>query len=170
MEKRSHRRIRDLEGLVANEIGCARISMMAREQETLLQRAEYRRARPIISRSSHLACTARPVHTQVHGQVRWQPAGSALGHLRAKPYADCIGPLRPRGGQIRYAGTASRHKPAGIKPAVFRSRGLCHFFIKLAEPEPRGFICLQRLEKIGGESPCRLQRTIDSELMNAWSL
>ena len=83
---------------------------------------------------------------------------------------DCIGPLRPRGGQIRYAGTASRHKPAGIKPAVFRSRGLCHFFIKLAEPEPRGFICLQRLEKIGGESPCRLQRTIDSELMNAWSL
>ena len=43
MEKRSHRRIRDLDaaaaafqGLVANEIGCARISMMAREQETLL--------------------------------------------------------------------------------------------------------------------------------------
>ena len=38
MEKRSHRRIRDLDvlaafqGLVANEIGCARISMMAREQ------------------------------------------------------------------------------------------------------------------------------------------
>ena len=38
MEKRSHRRIRDLnvlaafQGLVANEIGCARISMMAREQ------------------------------------------------------------------------------------------------------------------------------------------
>src|SRR5687768_720895 len=37
MEKRSHRRIRDLDvfaafqGLVANEIGCARISMMARE-------------------------------------------------------------------------------------------------------------------------------------------
>ncbi len=40
MEKRSHRRIRDLDilaafqGLVANEIGCARISMMAREQNT----------------------------------------------------------------------------------------------------------------------------------------
>src|SRR5271166_6980792 len=38
MEKRSHRRIRDLDvlaafqGLVSNEIGCARISMMAREQ------------------------------------------------------------------------------------------------------------------------------------------
>jgi transposase InsO family protein len=42
MEKRSHRRIRDLDvltafqGLVANEIGCARISMMAREQNTPL--------------------------------------------------------------------------------------------------------------------------------------
>lgn len=40
MEKRSHRRIRDLDilaafqGLVANEIGCARISMVAREQNT----------------------------------------------------------------------------------------------------------------------------------------
>ncbi len=40
MEKRSHRRIRDLDiltafqGLVANEIGRARISMMAREQNT----------------------------------------------------------------------------------------------------------------------------------------
>ena len=40
MEKRSHRRIRDLDilaanqGLVANEIGCARISMLAREQNT----------------------------------------------------------------------------------------------------------------------------------------
>jgi len=69
MEKRSRRRIRDLvthmafQGLVANEIGCARISMMASEQETLPQWAEYRCARPIISRSSHPACTARPVHT-----------------------------------------------------------------------------------------------------------
>jgi hypothetical protein len=40
MEKRSHRRIRDLDilaafqGLVANEIGCGRISMMAREENT----------------------------------------------------------------------------------------------------------------------------------------
>ena len=40
MGKRSHRRIRDLDvlaasqGLVANEIGCARISMMAGEQNT----------------------------------------------------------------------------------------------------------------------------------------
>src|SRR6516165_6629421 len=33
-----------------------------------LQRAEYRCARSIISRSSHPACTARPVHTQVYGK------------------------------------------------------------------------------------------------------
>ena len=39
MEKRSHRRIRDLvahtafQGLDANEIGCARISIMAEEQD-----------------------------------------------------------------------------------------------------------------------------------------
>src|SRR4051812_26881411 len=34
-----------------------------------LQRAEYRCARTIISRSSHPACTARPVHTKVHGEA-----------------------------------------------------------------------------------------------------
>ena len=95
MEKRSHRRIRDLDvltafqGLVANEIGCARISMMAREQETLLQWAEYRCARPIISKSSHLACTARPVHTQCRIQMRetnyLQIVTSGL-HRTAGPY------------------------------------------------------------------------------------
>src|SRR4029077_3145058 len=69
--KRSHRRIRDLvalpafQGLDANEIGCARISMMAKEQKRSVQWAEYRCARPIISRSSNPACTARPVHTEV---------------------------------------------------------------------------------------------------------
>src|SRR5437870_3127985 len=79
MEKRSHRRIRDLDvltafqGLVANEIGCARISMMASEQETLPQWAEYRCARPIISRSSHPACTARPVHTEWDGPAVLPP-------------------------------------------------------------------------------------------------
>ena len=70
MEKRSHRRIRDLvahtafKGLDANEIGCARISMMAGSKRSL-QRAEYRCARPIISRSTYPACNARPVHTDV---------------------------------------------------------------------------------------------------------
>src|SRR5438034_11569949 len=89
MERRSHRRIRDLDvltafqGLVANEIGCARISMMASEQETLPQWAEYRCARPIISRSSHPACTARPVHTEVHGQAMWT-ALPGMAHLPAR--------------------------------------------------------------------------------------
>ena len=88
MEKRSHRRIRDLDvltafqGLVANEIGCARISMMASEQETLPQWAEYRCARPIISRSSHPACTARPVHTEVHGQATGPPSQEWRTFLR----------------------------------------------------------------------------------------
>src|SRR5438128_12352736 len=60
MEKRSHRRIRDLDvltafqGLVANEIGCARISMMASEQETLPQWAEYRCARDQLSPDRHI--------------------------------------------------------------------------------------------------------------------
>ena len=47
MEKRSRRRIRDLvthmafQGLVANEIGCVRTSMMAGNKRSL-KRAEYR--------------------------------------------------------------------------------------------------------------------------------
>ena len=52
MGERSRRRIRDLvtrlafEGLSENEIGCARISMMARSSP-LQKRAGYRRARPV---------------------------------------------------------------------------------------------------------------------------
>jgi hypothetical protein len=70
MEKRSDRHIRDLvahtafKGLDANEIGCARISVMA-GSNCSLQRAEYRCARPIISKLSYPTCNARPVHTDV---------------------------------------------------------------------------------------------------------
>jgi len=52
MEERSRRRVRDLvarlalEGLSENEIGRARISMMARS-DLLRKRAGYRSARPI---------------------------------------------------------------------------------------------------------------------------
>ena len=73
MEKRSHRRIRDLDvlaafqGLVSNEIGMRADIHDGLGANHSLQRAEYRCARPIISRSSHPACTARPVHTQIHG-------------------------------------------------------------------------------------------------------
>ncbi len=77
MEKRSHPRIRDLvalsafQGLDANESGCARISMMAREQKRSVQRAEYRCARPVISRSvkSGLHRTAGQYSLKLLGQV-----------------------------------------------------------------------------------------------------
>src|ERR1700730_15301639 len=117
MEKRSHRRIRDLDvltafrGLVANEIGCARISMMASEQETLPQWAEYRCARPIISRSSHPACTARPVHTKVHGQAMWA-AVPGMAHLPGQPCTEyrCHGPFRCSDHWLRSA-LCPRHRP-----------------------------------------------------------
>ena len=68
MEKRSHRRIRDLDvltafqGLVANEIGCARISMMAREQETLpaMGRIQMRKTNYLQIVTSGLHRTAGP--------------------------------------------------------------------------------------------------------------
>ena len=70
MEKRSHRRIRDLDvltafqGLVANEIGCARISMMARKQETLpaMGRIQMRK-------TNYLQIVTSGLHRTVHGQT-----------------------------------------------------------------------------------------------------
>jgi hypothetical protein len=50
-----------------------------------LQRAEYRCARPIISRSSHPACTARPVHTQIHGAGS-EAAFAILEDVSSKPH------------------------------------------------------------------------------------
>src|ERR1700745_1950682 len=67
MGKRSRRRVRDLvtrlafEGLSENEIGRARISMMARS-DLLHARAGYRSARPTTVLKDS-ACNARPVHT-----------------------------------------------------------------------------------------------------------
>src|SRR5580704_17994449 len=84
MEKRSDRHIRDLvahtafKGLEANEIGCARISVMA-GSNCSLQRAEYRSAGPIISRPSYPTCNARPVHTDVPGPVMRSRRASAPG-------------------------------------------------------------------------------------------
>src|ERR1700724_1815949 len=89
-EKRARRRTRDLvtqaasQGLSQNEIGCARISMMARSTNApckgriqmrktnplhfftfglQLTAGLYRCARPPPSIFSHSACNARPVHT-----------------------------------------------------------------------------------------------------------
>src|SRR6185436_13862291 len=47
-----------------------------------LQRAEYRCARPIISRSSHPACTARPVHTKYMVKRRGPPSHGWKTFLR----------------------------------------------------------------------------------------
>jgi hypothetical protein len=70
MEKRSRRRIRDLvtllasQGLSENEIGCARISMMAKSTNALLTgRIQKRKTNPL--HRSYPACNTRPVHT--HG-------------------------------------------------------------------------------------------------------
>src|SRR5208337_4729410 len=68
MEKRSRRRTRDLvtqpaiQGLSENEIGCARISMMARSKTAPFKgRIQKRKTKRL--QSSHLACNTRPVHT-----------------------------------------------------------------------------------------------------------
>ena len=68
MEKRSRRRTRDLvtqpasQGLSQNEIGCVRISMMAKRMKALLTgRIQKRNTNPL--HRSHLACNTRPVHT-----------------------------------------------------------------------------------------------------------
>jgi hypothetical protein len=68
MEKRSRRRIRDLvtqaasQGLSENEIGCARISMMAKSTNALFTgRIQKRKTNTL--HHSHLTCNTRPVHT-----------------------------------------------------------------------------------------------------------
>jgi hypothetical protein len=89
MEKRSHRRIRDLDvltafqGLVANEIGCARISMMAREQETLpaMGRIQMRETNYLQIITSGLHRTAGPYKST------WPREAARLGHLSAQPCA-----------------------------------------------------------------------------------
>src|SRR6516165_12835483 len=81
MEKRSRRRTRDLvtqaasQGLSENEIGCARISMMARSTNAPCKgRIQMRKTNTL--QNSHLACNARPVHTV--GSFATASAGSAL--------------------------------------------------------------------------------------------
>ena len=75
MEKRSRRRIRDLvtqaasQGLSENEIGCARISMMARSTNApftgRIQKRKTNHLHPSLS-----ACNTRPVHTLGH-ELPW---------------------------------------------------------------------------------------------------
>ena len=89
MEKRSHRRIRDLDvltafqGLVANEIGCARISMMARKQETLpaMGRIQMRKTNYLQIVTSGLHRTAGPY--KVYGQTTTVVAQPGMADLLA---------------------------------------------------------------------------------------
>ena len=93
MEKRSHRRIRDLDvltafqGLVANEIGCARISMMAREQETLpaMGRIQMRETNYLQIVTSGLHRTAGPY--KVHDAT----PRTAIADLENIPAQSCGG-------------------------------------------------------------------------------
>src|SRR5437867_3264553 len=77
MEKRSRRRIRDLvtqsasQGLSQNEIGCARISMMAKSTNALFTGRIQKRKTNTLHRS-HLTCNTRPVHT--NGSISDMPA------------------------------------------------------------------------------------------------
>ena len=105
MEKRSRRRTRDLvtqaasQGLSQNEIGCARISMMARSTNAPCKgRIQMRKTNPSIC--SNLACNARPgwVMTVGVGHVS-SPPGS--GHSDAR--REC--PLRAKTARNRPSGT-----------------------------------------------------------------
>jgi hypothetical protein len=72
MEKRSRRRIRDLvtqlasQGLSQNEIGCARISMMAKSTNALFTGRIQKRKTNLLHHS-HPTCNTRPVHTDGSG-------------------------------------------------------------------------------------------------------
>jgi len=74
MEKRSHRRFRDLvahpafQGLDANEIGCVRISIMA-GSNTLRSKGRIQMSETsYLQNRSYPACNTRPVHTDVPGR------------------------------------------------------------------------------------------------------
>ena len=98
MEKRSHRRIRDLDvltafqGLVANEIGCARISMMAREQETLpaMGRIQMRETNYLQIITSGLHRTAGPYRSTWSSDVDRRPRDGAPScvttHRTSRPW------------------------------------------------------------------------------------
>ena len=69
MEKRSHRRIRDLvahpafQGLDVNENGCVRISIMA-GSNALHLKGRIQMSETSYLQIGHIRCNARPVHTR----------------------------------------------------------------------------------------------------------
>src|SRR3974377_1463813 len=89
MEKRSHRRICDLDvlaafqGLVANEIGCARISMMAREQNAPFNGPNTD------ARDNHLQIVTSGLH-RTAGPYRCARQSSPDRHIRLAPHGRSI--------------------------------------------------------------------------------
>ena len=88
MEKRSRRRIRDLvthmafQGLVANEIGCARISMMARGLNAPSKgRIQMRKTNHLHIVTSSLQRTAGPYRCAISDQSAVQQNSASLDHL-----------------------------------------------------------------------------------------
>jgi hypothetical protein len=83
MEKRSHRPIRDLvahtafKGLDENEIGCARISMLA-GSKTLPSKGRIQMRKTNYLQINIAACNARPVHTDVPQADSCTSANSTL--------------------------------------------------------------------------------------------
>jgi hypothetical protein len=120
MEKRSRRRIRDLvtqsasQGLSQNEIGCARISMMAKSTNALFTGRIQKRKTNTLHRS-HLTCNTRPVGHKRHDAVKFRCplyprkrtflaaiTMSALGHKRTHAPQQFVGvTLDPVIGTIR---------------------------------------------------------------------
>ena len=89
MEKRSRRRTRDLvtqtasQGLSQNEIGCARISMMARSTNAPCKgRIQMRKTNPLHSLKFGLQRTAGPYRWVKNGSHG--PAAGCLLHLRQR--------------------------------------------------------------------------------------
>ena len=98
MEKRSRRRIRDLvthsasQGLSENEIGCARISMMAKSMNALFTgRIQKRKTNPL--HRSHLTCNTRPVHT--NGSLAATARSSCDVRFTRNSCRGCRSPARP---------------------------------------------------------------------------
>jgi hypothetical protein len=85
MEKRSRRRTRDLvtqaasQGLSENEIGCARMSMMARSTNALCKgRIQMRKTNPLHLLKFGLQRTAGPYSWVIRDRVDPPPVTSAL--------------------------------------------------------------------------------------------
>jgi hypothetical protein len=119
MEKRSRRRTRDLvtqaasQGLSQNEIGCARISMMARSTNAPCKgRIQMRKTNPSIC--SNLACNARPVHTD--GSLSTESSISTYKLMSASP------PRASKIARLQYVakGQEATHQPHDVRCSLTR--------------------------------------------------